>query len=456
MRTNDTIAAISTSLNDSGISIIRISGENSIEIADKIYKGKKSLKDVNTHTINYGHIIYENEIIDEVLVMIMKAPKTYTGENTVEINCHGGILVTQKILNAVIKSGAYIAEPGEFTKRAFINGKMDLSQAEAVIDIINAKNNYALKSGIIQLKGKLKSEIKLLREKIIYEIAYIESALDDPEYYNLDNYSYELKNKLFNIKNIMEKLISSFNNGKFIKEGINTVIIGRPNAGKSSLLNLLLGEERAIVTDIAGTTRDTITENINIFDVSLNITDTAGIRESDDIVEKIGVKKALDKAYEADFIIMVIDASDELKQEDINLIKNINNKDAVILLNKIDKNIKIEIDDIKKYTNHDIIYFSTLNMEGKSELENIIKTKFYNGEINFNDELYITNIRHKDALDKAIESINKVIETIDLGLEEDFYSIDLLDAYEKLGIIIGESLEEDLVNEIFSKFCMGK
>lgn len=456
MRANNTIAAISTSLNESGIGIIRVSGDNSIEIVDKIYKGKNSLINANTHTINYGHIIYENEIIDEVLVMLMKAPRTYTGEDTVEINCHGGILVTQKILKAVINSGAYIAESGEFTKRAFLNGKMDLSQAEAVIDIINAKNNYALKSGVMQLKGKLKSEIIDLREDILYEIAYIESALDDPEYYNLDNYPRELNEKLINIKFRMEKLISSFNNGKIIKEGIDTVIIGRPNAGKSSLLNLLLGEERAIVTDIAGTTRDTITENINIHDISLNITDTAGIRESEDLVEKIGVKKALDKAYNADFIILVIDASDELRKEDIELIKSIDEKNSVILLNKIDKKVKINIEDINKYTTHEILYFSTINGEGKLNLENLVKEKFYKGELNFNDELYITNIRHKDALDKAIESINKVLESIKIGLEEDFFSIDLLDAYEKLGVIIGESLEEDLINEIFSKFCMGK
>ena len=453
---NETIAAIATGLSNSGIGIIRISGENAVDVADKIFYTKDGLKTKKSHTISYGYIADNGEIVDEVLVMLMKAPKTYTGENTVEINCHGGIVVLQKVLKLVLKAGARLAEPGEFTKRAFLNGKMDLSKAEAVIDIINAKNEYALKSGISQLNGNIKNKIYNLREKILHEIAFIESALDDPENYSLKNYPKKLENMIKYIKIDIEKLIKSFENGKIIKEGVETAIIGRPNAGKSSLLNLLVKDERAIVSDIEGTTRDTIREYINLGGINLNITDTAGIRKTLDNIEKIGVEKARDAADKADFVILVTDSTKQLCDEDKELFKYIEDKKAIILLNKADINPIVKIEDILKYSNKKCIVFSTKDNIGLDELESEIKSMFYKGDIDFNDEIYITNARHIEALESVLDSLDMVLSSIEEGLPEDFYSIDMLNAYESLGIITGEALEDDLINKIFSKFCMGK
>ena len=448
----DTIAAIATAMSNSGIGIVRISGEESLNIIQKVYKGK-TLKD---HAIHYGYIVDGDETIDEVLVMVMKGPHSFTGEDTVEINCHGGVYVVKRILETVINAGARPAEPGEFTKRAFLNGKIDLSQAEAVIDVINSKNEYALKSSVSQLKGNVQRKIKEIREQIIYHTAFIETALDDPEHISVDGYGETLRLTVDKLICELDVLLKSSDNGRIIKEGIKTVIVGKPNAGKSSLLNVLVGEERAIVTDIAGTTRDVLEETINLNGVSLNIMDTAGIRNTEDIVEKIGVDKAKTYANEADLVIYVVDASCEFDQNDYDIIEMIRDKKTIILLNKSDLATVITKDMVKSIIDKPIVSVSAKEEQGIQEFEDIIKNMFFHGEISFNDEVYITNMRHKAAIQDAYHSLQKVIVSIDNDMPEDFYSIDLLDAYESLGSITGETIGEDLVNEIFSKFCMGK
>ena len=448
----DTIAAIATAMSNSGIGIVRISGEESIDIVKKINSGKE-LKD---HAIHYGYIKDGEETIDEVLVMVMKGPHSFTGEDTVEINCHGGVYVVKRILETVIKYGARPAEPGEFTKRAFLNGKMDLSQAEAVIDIINSKNEYALKSSVSQLKGNVQKKIKEIRAEILYHTAFIETALDDPEHISVDGYGEKLRITVDNLLKELDKLLKSSDNGRMIKEGIKTVIVGKPNAGKSSLLNVLVGEERAIVTDIEGTTRDVLEESIRLHGISLNVMDTAGIRYTEDVVEKIGVNKAKEQANEADLIIYVVDASRKLDQNDYDIIEIIRDKKSIILLNKSDLATVVTKDMIKSHIDKPMIEISAKEESGIEELEVTLKNMFFDGEISFNDEVYITNVRHKTALLNAYESLQKVIYSIENDMPEDFYSIDLLDAYESLGSITGETIGEDLVNEIFSKFCMGK
>ncbi len=456
MASNDTIAAISTALSNSGISIIRVSGDNAISLIDNIYKGKKKLADVDSHTINYGHIIYNQEIIDEVFVSVFKAPSTFTREDVVEINCHGGILITRKILEIVLELGIRLADPGEFTKRAFLNGRIDLSQAESVMDIIQSNSEYALKASINQLNGSVSKEIVLMREKIIYEIAYIESALDDPEHISLDGYTDRLSEVVSEVKNKVDELIASSNNGILLKEGINTVIVGKPNAGKSSLLNILANKEKAIVTDIPGTTRDIIEERIVINDIILNIIDTAGIRDTDNVVERIGVDKTFQEIDNADFIIYVVDSSIPLDDNDSRIIDKIQNKKCVCLFNKSDLETVVKEEDISNKIDGKIISFSAKDSVGLDELEEEIKNLFFDGKISSNDETIITNVRHKDLLCKCRESLSLVEQSINNDMPEDFYSIDLMDAYKSLGAIIGESVEDDLVNEIFSKFCMGK
>ena len=448
----ETIAAIATAMSNSGIGIVRISGEQSFDIVQKIYKGKM----IKDHAIHYGYIIDGEETIDEVLVMAMRGPHSFTGEDTIEINCHGGVYVVKRVLETVIKNGARPAEPGEFTKRAFLNGKMDLSQAEAVIDIISSKNEYALKSSVSQLKGNVQKKIKEIRKEIIYHTAFIETALDDPEHISVDGYGETLKITVEKLLSELDKLLKSADNGRIIKEGIKTVIVGKPNAGKSSLLNVLVGEDRAIVTDIAGTTRDILEESIQLQGISLNIIDTAGIRDTEDVVEKIGVDKAKIQAKDADLIIYVVDASRELDENDFDIIDMIRDKKALILLNKSDLTTVITKDMIKSVVDKPILSVSAKEEQGIAELEDTLKTMFFNGEISFNDEVYITNTRHKAALMDAYDSLSKVIISIENDMPEDFYSIDLLDAYESLGSITGETIGEDLVNEIFSKFCMGK
>lgn len=486
----DTIAAIATALSDSGIGIVRISGEDAINIADSIFvnkKGKRILRSVQSHTIHYGYVIYSEEkeskdlnidkddmwkshIVDEVMASVMRAPNSYTKENTVEINCHGGVLMMQRILEIVLKAGARMAEPGEFTKRAFLNGRIDLSKAEAVMDVIHSQNEFALASSVGQLRGNLSNEIKNLRAEIIYEIAFIESALDDPEHISLEGYPDRLNEKIIHLIERIQKLLDTADNGRLMKEGISTVILGKPNVGKSSLLNILVGEEKAIVTDIAGTTRDVIEEHIMLHGIGLNIIDTAGIRKTEDTVEKIGVDRAKKYAADADLIIYVMDASVGIDDNDREIISLINDKNVIILLNKSDIENVISKGDVEKILNDvivrksknkkiSIIRTSTKNIadnDGIEEFENVIRDMFFNGSLKNNDEIVITNMRHKEALKNACDSLKMVKKSIDDGMEEDFYSIDLMSAYSELGKIIGEEVGDDLVEEIFSKFCMGK
>ena len=458
----DTIAAIATAMTNSGIGIIRISGEDAFTVIDRIYQsknGKKKLSEEKSHTVHYGYIVddtKENKIIDEVMVLIMRAPNTYTREDTVEIDCHGGVLVMQKILDTVVCHGARPAEPGEFTKRAFLNGRIDLTQADSVMDVISSKNEFALKSSISQLQGSLQKEIKELREKIIYEIAFIESALDDPEHINIDGYGQKLKTVAEECKERIEHLLDTADNGKILKEGIDTVIVGKPNAGKSSLMNVLLKKERAIVTDIAGTTRDVLEEQMNLNGITLNIIDTAGIRDTEDIVEKIGVDKAKDYLVNADLIIYVVDSSTPLDENDEKIMEMIKDRTALVLLNKSDLDTVTTEEMIASHLDQKIIKVSMKENQGVDELENAIKELFFHGKVELNDEVYITNARHKAALSNAKDSLNMVLDSIAMEMPEDFYSIDLMNTYEELGNILGESLGEDLVNEIFSKFCTGK
>lgn len=471
----DTIAAIATAMSNSGIGIIRISGEDAVLIAHSIFVNKKNEKCLNTyltHTIHYGFIVDKNNnIVDEVMISVMKKPYSYTTEDTVEINCHGGVLMMQKIMDIVIKAGARAAEPGEFTKRAFLNGRIDLSKAEAVMDIIYSKNEFALKSSVGQLNGSVYKVIKKLREDIIFEIAFIESALDDSEHISLEEYPEKLSIKMDDICNRLKKLLNSAGDGKILKEGINTAIVGKPNVGKSSLLNILVGEEKAIVTEIAGTTRDIIEETVLIKGIPLNIIDTAGIRTTEDVVEKIGVEKAKKAIFQADLVIYVIDASIPLDHNDSDIIKMIADKNIIVLLNKSDLNVCVTEEDLKYVINENlikndmdnsfydhlkIIKTSTKEKEGMDIFTDTIKDMFFHHEISYNDEVYITNIRHKEALNDAYESIVQVKKSIEDQMPEDFYSIDLMSAYASLGMIIGEEVGEDLVNEIFSKFCMGK
>ncbi len=455
---NDTIAAISTGLTNSGISIIRVSGPEALSCVDKIYKGKCSLTEVESHTISYGHIVYEDKNVDEVLVSVFHAPNTFTREDVVEINCHGGVYVTKKILEIVLSTGVRMAEPGEFTKRAFLNGRIDLSQAESVMDIISSNNEYALKASVNQLEGSVKREIISLREKIIYEIAYIESALDDPEHYDLTGYNDRLGNVLSKLSERINKLIEDSDNGILLKNGINTVIVGKPNVGKSSLLNLLAKKEKSIVTDIPGTTRDIIEEQINLNGIILNIIDTAGIRDASDVVEKIGVDRSFQAIEDADLIIYVVDSSINLDDNDDKIIDKINNsnKKCICLLNKSDLDNVITEDEINSKINLLPISVSAKEGIGIDELTNEVKRLFFDGEINQNDEAIITSLRHKELLSKCHESLKLVENSLNKNLPEDFYSIDLMDAYKYLGLIIGEEVEDDLVEEIFSKFCMGK
>jgi tRNA modification GTPase len=455
----DTIAAIATGLSNGGISIIRISGSKAFDIIDNIYQSKagdKILSMEQSHTIHYGYIVDVDQIIDEVMVAIMKAPATYTREDVVEIDCHGGIIVTRRILETVLKYGARIAEPGEFTKRAFLNGRIDLSQAEAVCDIISAKNELSLQNSMNQLRGKERQIITELREKILRDIAFIEAALDDPEHYTLDGYNEQLREHIEQEISIIDQLLRNSDNGKIIKEGIKTVIIGKPNAGKSSLLNTLVGEERAIVTDIAGTTRDTLEETINLNGIMLNVIDTAGIRDTKDIIEKIGVEKAIKIASGADLIIYVLDSSTDLDENDNAILELIKDKKAILLLNKSDLEPRITKNQMEEMTSHPIIPMSVIENIGIGDLEQSIKDMFFEGKITFNEDVYITNERHKEAFIRANESLQLVNQSIEEGMPEDFFSIDLMSAYEILGKIIGENVEEDLVNMIFKEFCMGK
>lgn len=482
MLQNDTIAAIATGLTDSGIGIIRISGVEAVNVGNSMFrtpKGKASLADAESHVMQYGYVVdyfcierscieknadWKSFIVDEVMAVVMRAPRSFTGEDTVELHCHGGILVMQKILGIALKCGARLADPGEFTKRAFLNGKMDLSEAEAVMDVIQSQNEYALTSSVNQLRGNLSKAVKKIRDEILYETAFIESALDDPEHISLDGYSERLSYKIENLIDKIKKMIDTADNGRLIKEGISTVIVGKPNAGKSSLLNLLLGEERAIVTDIAGTTRDVLQEHIMFHGISLNIIDTAGIRETDNAVEKIGVDRAKQHAMGADLIVYMVDGSVPLDGNDREILSLFSDKKLVILLNKSDLRNVVTLDRLHKFLDDvlpdrvdiAIIKTSMKSEDGIEQFENVIRKMFFDGEILSHQEVVITNIRHKEALQNAYESMLLVRKSIQSGMGEDFFSIDLMDAYSALGRIIGEEVDDDLIEEIFSRFCMGK
>ena len=454
-----TIAAISTAMSASGIGIVRISGEKAMDVIANIYRsknGKKDIREVGSHTIHYGFIYDGEEVVDEVLVMIMKGPHTYTGEDTVEIDCHGGVYAMKRVLETVLKNGAIIAEPGEFTKRAFLNGRLDLSQAEAVMDVIQAKNSMALKSSVEQLKGSVQKAIREIRARLLHQIAYIETALDDPEHFDLTGYPQELLEIVEKESENISELLKTADDGRMIQEGIQTVILGKPNAGKSSLLNLLIGENRAIVTDIAGTTRDILEEYISLNGITLRVIDTAGIRETEDVVEKIGVGKAKQMAENADLILYVVDSSLPLDDNDREIMELLSGRKSIVIYNKTDLEAAVDIEELKEKTGSPVIPVSVVEETGISQLEDEIKRMFFHGELSFNDEVYITNARHKAALEESKESLKLVMDSIAMGMSEDFFSIDLMNAYESLGRIVGESVGEDLVNEIFSKFCVGK
>ena len=459
MRESDTIAAAATAMSSSGIGIIRISGEEAFSIMKKIFRPYRKEKDMSaqpSYTVHYGTVEEGEEILDEVLVLLMRGPHSYTAEDTVEVDCHGGRLVMQRILDLVIKNGARPAEPGEFTKRAFLNGRIDLSQAEAVMDLIQSRNRMALKSSVSQLQGSVRQQIEKLRSQILYETAFLEAALDDPEHISLDGYSEELLKKVEVICGEIEKLLKSSESGRILKEGIKTVILGKPNAGKSSLLNVLLGEERAIVTEIEGTTRDVLEEQLQLGDLSLLLLDTAGIRSTEDIVEQIGVDRARKQAEDADLILYVADSSRPLNESDEEILSLLEGKKSLVLLNKSDLEPVVTPEIMRERTKHKVLLISAKEEQGIRELEEEIRSLFFQGEVDFNDEILITNARHKAALQDARASLSMVKESIQNGMPEDFYTIDLTDAYQALGRILGEEMGEDLINEIFGKFCMGK
>ena len=457
----DTVAAISTPVGSGGIAIVRMSGNSSVDVLKKVFVpvGNKKVSQIKSHTVTYGHIVDDGKIVDEVLVVVMFAPKTYTREDVVEINCHGGVRVANSVLSALIKNGADMALPGEFTKRAFINGRIDLSQAEAVIDLINAKTELSKRASINRLEGRLSKKIREIREEILTMTAHIEVNIDYPEHDNEDI----TFNMIFNKTNLLiksiDKLIDTADIGRIIKEGVKTVIAGKPNVGKSSLLNCLIDEDRAIVTDIPGTTRDVLEEHINIAGIPLNIVDTAGIRDTNDVIEKIGVEKSKEYAKLADFIFLVIDGSQYLEREDFEILKLVheNQKKASVILNKCDLEQKADINEIYNYVVKDyVISVSAKNNFGLDILFDKVKSLFFCGEIDIDDEAVISNERNKASLLNARKSLLNVIETINDGMPQDFISMDLLDAYGFLGEIIGEKVDEDVIDKIFSEFCLGK
>ena len=453
-----TIASISTAPGIGGIGIIRMSGEKCFEILSKIFypKNPYKIEEIKGYTIKYGYIKENEKIIDEVLVSFFKAPHSYTAENMCEINSHGGIVVMREILDICLRNGAELAQPGEFTKRAFLNGRMDLSQAEAVIDIINAKSNREAKEGIKQLEGFLTQEINKIKQRILDIMTNIEVSIDYPEYDVEEMQENEIKDKLTNIKEELQKLEKSFDNGKIIKEGIKTAIIGRPNAGKSSLLNAILKEDRAIVTEYEGTTRDTIEEFVNINGIPLKLIDTAGIRNTENAVEKIGIEKSKKIAKEADLSLVIIDGSKPLEKEDIEILKIVNPNKTIIILNKIDLGliIKDENEELKDFKNK--VEISALNKEGINELYNKITQMFNLNQINLDNEIIITNERHKNIIKKAINNVEKAIDSLNNNMSVDIVAISIKEVLSNLGEITGDEASEEIINEIFARFCLGK
>ena len=460
MLEQETIAAIATSSKNGSISVIRVSGEESFSFVSQIFCNGKGIPiDLNqfaSHTIQYGFIYDGEKRIDEVLILLMRSPRSYTAEDVVEIHCHGGHYICQVILNLLIRVGVRTAEPGEFTKRAFLNGRLDLSQAEAVMDVIRSKSKMALENSIQQLKGTVKTKIAYLRSLILEDVAYLEAALDDPEHISLDDFSENIGGHVEHLLQEIDHLIENCSNGKIIREGIRTVIAGKPNVGKSSLLNCMLRANRAIVTDVPGTTRDTLEEDIVIGNVLLHLIDTAGIHETKNKVERIGIEKTKNSVESADFVIVVLDASEEISKEDQEIFQLCEECPGVVLLNKTDLPQKLTQKELDSFTKKAVISFSAMTGEGLEELEQFIKQQFIEQKIETKDELYITNVRQKEALFQARESLKRVKESIELGMPEDLYAIDLTDAYESLGKIIGETIEEDIIDKIFKDFCMGK
>lgn len=459
MKEFDTIAAVATNMGESGISIIRVSGGKALDIVSSIFRGKnsRSLKDIKSYTMRYGHIIDKEtgDVLDEVIVSFMKGPKSFTAEDTVEVNCHGGVIATNRILEEIIKAGARTAEPGEFTKRAFLNGRIDLSQAEAVIDIIRAKTELSMKSALAQSEGRISREISLLRNKLLGVIAHIEATVDFPEEDLEETTSEHTSEELKSILQEINDLLTTADEGKILREGLNTVIVGKPNVGKSSLLNALLMEKRAIVTDVPGTTRDVIEEYMNVEGVPIKIIDTAGIRETEDVVEKIGVERSKEKINDADLVILMLDVSRELDKEDMEIINYIKDRKYIVLLNKADLESKISRQEIDKLNSKYIIDISAKTGEGLDKLKECIKDLFFNGEVK-SKEILITNTRHKEALIRAKEGCISALEALKNTFAIDLASIDVRNAWSALGEITGETLEEDIIDKIFSEFCIGK
>ena len=454
MKDSDTICAIATGMGQSAIGIIRISGEDAIEKADKIFRGKRKLSELQSFTASFGGIYDGDKKLDEVIALVMRGPHTYTTEDTVELDCHGGPLVMKRVTELLIREGIRPAEPGEFTKRAFLGGRIDMTEAEAVMDVISAENDMALASSLEQLSGSLREKTVSLRDRILHETAFIESAIDDPENYSLDGYSEKLDDIIEGLSKEIESLISTSDEGRIIREGIRTAIVGRPNVGKSSIMNMLTGTDRAIVTDIEGTTRDTLEEYINLGGITLKLIDTAGIRDTEDVVEKIGVDRAIESMEAADLIMLVLDSSESLTDNDRELISRLRDKRYIVLINKSDLAQKLDTAELGELQN--VLYISAKSGRGLDEIRETIREMFFKNEIDFNNQLYITNARHKAALVRAAESLGRVRESIGAGVGEDFYTIDMMAAYESLGEIIGETLEDDLADKIFKDFCMGK
>lgn len=454
MKDSDTICAIATGMGQSAIGIIRISGEDAIEKADKIFRGKRKLSELQSFTASFGGIYDGDKKLDEVIALVMRGPHTYTTEDTVELDCHGGPLVMKRVTELLIREGIRPAEPGEFTKRAFLGGRIDMTEAEAVMDVISAENDMALASSLEQLSGSLREKTVSLRDRILHETAFIESAIDDPENYSLDGYSEKLDDIIEGLSKEIETLISTSDEGRIIREGIRTAIVGRPNVGKSSIMNMLTGTDRAIVTDIEGTTRDTLEEYINLGGITLKLIDTAGIRDTEDVVEKIGVDRAIESMEAADLIMLVLDSSESLTDNDRELISRLRDKRYIVLINKSDLAQKLDTAELGELQN--VLYISAKSGQGLDEIRETIREMFFKNEIDFNNQLYITNARHKAALVRAAESLGHVRESIGAGVGEDFYTIDMMAAYESLGEIIGETLEDDLADKIFKDFCMGK
>jgi len=459
---SDTICAIGSALAPAGLGVVKVSGKKSISIVNNIFQSihqEKQLKKMKSHTFNYGHIIVPEtkEILDEVMVAIMKGPRSYTREDVIEIHCHGGIKVMEDVLHLVIKQGARLAEPGEFTKRAFLNGRIDLSQAEAVVDLINAKTRLSLKSSVNQLGGQLTQVLANIKNTLIDLMAHIEASIDYPEYEIELLTPEKVLNKTRNIIQSLEQLVKSYENGKLIKEGIQTVIIGKPNVGKSSLLNALLREDRAIVTNVPGTTRDILEEEMNIDGIPLVLMDTAGIHFTKDQVEKIGIQRAKEKLEKADLILFVLDQSELLDEEDRYIMDLIQQQKVICLFNKSDLKNQIEEKELDTYNQKYIsLSISAKNRDGLDLLESKIKELFYLGDIDTNQVTYITNLRHKEALLSAIDSLKEVQKSIKDGMPEDCWAIDFRQAYDDIGLITGDKVSENMINEIFSRFCLGK